>query len=117
MFSILVLVVGIALAQPAELRWSSYRDVWFDDGSASLERNDVLNLTDVAHYLRQHPSYRVGIDSGTDENAALRRRRVDTVRAALVKAGVPLYKISEGAFGSEHFRRARRVEVFVGVRD
>lgn len=117
MLSILVLLSGIALAQPAELRWSSYRDVWFDHGSASLERTDVLNLTDVAHYVRQHPTHRVGIDGGTDDDAALRRRRVETVRAALVKAGVPLYKISEGTFSSEHFRRARRVEVFVGMRD
>jgi outer membrane protein OmpA-like peptidoglycan-associated protein len=117
MFSILVLFAGLALAEPAELRWSSYRDVWFDHGSASLERNDLLHLTDVANYLRQHPSHRVGIDSGTDEDAALRQRRVDTVRAALVKAGVPLYKISEGTFGTEQFRRARRVELFVGARD
>lgn len=117
MFSILVLVAGIAIAQPMELRWSSYRDVWFDQGSASLERSDVLTLTDVAHYLRQNPSHRIGIDTVADDDAALRQQRVATVRAALVKAGVPLHKISEGAFGSEQFRRERRVELFVGSRD
>ena len=113
---VLAFFAGTAAAQQApDARWSSYRDFWFDYDSASLHRVDLDNVADVANYLRQHPAYRLGIDS-TDADA-LRKQRVATVRAALISAGVPGYKIQEGAFGDERFKRERRVEVLVDPRD
>ena len=38
-------------------------------------------------------------------------RRVQAVRAALIDAGVPAYKIKAGAYGDPQTRRDRRVEV------
>lgn len=115
---VLAFFAGTAAAQQAQdARWSSYRDFWFDYDSSSLHRVDLDNVADVANYLRQHPAYRLGIDTPSADADGLRRRRIDTVRAALISAGVPGYKIQEGAFGDERFKRERRVEVLVDPRD
>ena len=114
----IVLFASAASAEPlAEARWSSYRDFWFDYESAQIDKADAGKISDVANYSRQNPSYRLGIDVVADADAPLRQRRVDAVRAALLQAGVPGYKIQEGAFGSELFRRGRRVEVLVDPRE
>jgi outer membrane protein OmpA-like peptidoglycan-associated protein len=112
----LAFFAGTAAGQPAQdARWSSYRDFWFDYDSSSLHRVDLDNVADVANYLRQHPAYRLAIDNA--EADALRRQRVATVRAALISAGVPGYKIQVGVFGDERFKRERRVEVLVDTRE
>jgi outer membrane protein OmpA-like peptidoglycan-associated protein len=109
---------GAALSEPLpEARWSSYRDFWFDYESAQIDKADAGKISDVANYARQNPSYRFGIDVVADADAPLRQRRVEAVRAALVHAGVPGYKIQQGPFGSEPFRRSRRVEILVDPRD
>jgi len=115
---LVALLSGPASPEPlAEGRWSSYRDFWFDYDSAQIDNADAVKISDVANYSRQNPSYRLGIDVVTDADVALRQRRVDAVRAALVHAGVPSYKIQEGAFSSEPFRRSLRVEVLVDPRE
>jgi outer membrane protein OmpA-like peptidoglycan-associated protein len=109
---------GAACAQPvADARWSSYRDFWFDYDSAQIDKSDDDKIADVANYARQNPTYRLAIDAVMDADGALSRRRVDAIRAALVHAGVPGYKIQEGTFGGERLRRSRRVEVLVDRRD
>ena len=81
--------------------------------------------------MKQNPSVIVGIDGyadprGTDPyNLALSHRRVEGIRDALIKAGVPNYKIQTGAFGSERrncqaateacWQRNRRVEVLIST--
>lgn len=101
----------------AEGRWSSYRDFWFDFDSSIIDPADRDNIRDAANYLRQNPSYRLAIDAGPAESTALGTQRVAAVRAALLAAGVPGYKIQEGHFGDEQLRRERRVELLIESRD
>jgi hypothetical protein len=59
----------------------------------------------------------VGIDASLDPqnhndgDQNMSDLRIKTIRAALVKAGVPSDKIKDGAFGDSTLRRDRRVEV------
>jgi len=97
-------------------RWISYRDFWFDFASSVIDPTDAAKVADVAAYLRQNPSYRLGIDGAVNEgHEGLGAQRAASVRAALVKAGVPAYKIHDGAFGDRLLRRERRVEVLFDV--
>ena len=94
----LAFFAGAASAQPAsDTRWNSYRDFWFDYDSAWMDSADSGSVADVANYLRQHPSYRVGIDAVTDPDGGLRQRRVAAIRDALINAGVPKYSVPAAA--------------------
>jgi outer membrane protein OmpA-like peptidoglycan-associated protein len=99
-------------------RWSSYRDFWFDYNSSSLDATDSSKVADIAGYLKQNPSFRLAIDGAMPAgDADLSDRRVDSVREALLAAGVPAYKIYTGTFGDPLLRRERRVEVLFSTRD
>jgi peptidoglycan-associated lipoprotein len=79
--------------------------------------------------MKENPTVEIGLDGhadprGTNEyNQPLSQRRVDTVKAALVNAGIASTKIQTGAFGKtqlkcseateECWQRDRRVEVLV----
>jgi len=94
------------LAQGGNARWSSYRDFTFNVNSNDILRDDGNKAREIANYMNQNPSARIAIDGAND-------RRVDNVRAALMDAGVPAYKIQTGAFGDAQFRRDNRVAVLV----
>ena len=99
-------------------RWSSYRDFWFDYNSSRIDATDSSKVTDIAGYLKQNPSFRLAIDGALPAgDADLSDRRVDSVREALIAAGVPAYKIYTGTFGDPLLRRERRVEVLFSTRD
>jgi len=99
-------------------RWSSYRDFWFDYNSSSIDATDSSKVSDIASYLKQNPSFRLAIDGAPPAgDADLSDRRVDSVREALIAAGVPAYKIYTGTFGDSLLRRERRVEVLFSTRD
>ena len=99
-------------------RWSSYRDFWFDYNSSSIDATDSSKVTDIVSYLKQNPSFRLAIDGALPAgDADLSDRRVDSVREALIAAGVPAYKIYTGTFGDPLLRRERRVEVLFSPRD
>ena len=98
-------------------RWSSYRDFWFDYSSSRIDASDATKVTDIAGYLKQNPSSRLAIDGALPAgDADLSDRRVDSVREALIAAGVPAYKIYTGTFGDPLLRRERRVEVLFSTR-
>jgi outer membrane protein OmpA-like peptidoglycan-associated protein len=97
--------------------WTSFRDFWFDYNRSDLQSTDSAKLSDIANYLSQNPGQQVGIDGSMDpKNTDLSNRRVSTVRNALIRAGVPSYKIQTGAFGNPELQRDRRVEVLVSSR-
>ena len=99
--------------------WSSYRDFWFDLAKADIHPADASRVTEIAALVKQNPSLQLGIDSsigavGDDQrNKDLATRRGNTVRDALIAAGVPANRISEGVFGNVELRRDGRVEVLV----
>ena len=100
-------------------RWTSFRELWFDFNRSDLQTSEMSKVSEVAAYMKQNPSLRVGIDGsmdarGTDpRNQDLSDRRVSAVRDALIQAGVPAAKIQSGAYGDAQLARDRRVEVLV----
>ena len=86
--------------------WSVYRDYTFNANSDDITRSDSDKAREIADYSRQNPSYLVGIDGNN-------KRRVQSVREALIAAGVPADKIQAGAFGDPQLRRDLRVAVLV----
>jgi outer membrane protein OmpA-like peptidoglycan-associated protein len=99
-------------------RWTSYRDFWFDFGSTRIDSSDTIKVADVASYMTRNPTHRLAIDGEIGAgDADMGERRIDSVREALIKAGVPPYKIYTGPYGDPRMRRDRRVEVLFGSRD
>jgi peptidoglycan-associated lipoprotein len=119
-----------AQASAAAKQWSSFRDFLFDFDKSAIRSNESSHVSDIAAYVKQNPTARVGIDGhadprGTDPyNQDLSQRRVDVIRDALVNAGVSVGKIHTGAFGESQpkcsesteacWQRDRRVEVLIG---
>jgi len=66
-------------------------------------------VSEVATYMKQNPSFRVGVDTfddpATDQYTQnLLQRRADAVRNALINAGLPADRIQQG--GIERTRYA-----------
>jgi len=113
-------------------RWTKFKDILFDFDKSELRANETGKVTEIAAYLQQNPTVVVGIDGysdprGSDKyNQALSERRVNTIRDALMGAGVPAAKITTGAFGEmrlkctdstqECWQSDRRVEVLISAR-
>jgi peptidoglycan-associated lipoprotein len=113
------------------IHWQSFRDFLFDFDKSDVLASESSKAPEIAAYMKANPSIqKVGIDGyadprGTNQyNLALSQRRVDSVRAALIEAGVPAEKIQTGFFGEARLKcsestetcwqRDRRVEVFIG---
>ena len=124
---------GTAGAQPqasAAKPWSTFRDFLFDFDKSEIRSNETKHVADIAAYMKQNPSARVGIDGHTDPrgtdafNQGLSERRVNNIRDALVSAGVADGRINVGAFGESQpkcnesteacWQSDRRVEVLIG---
>jgi peptidoglycan-associated lipoprotein len=96
---------------------------------ADVRSSEMSKTSEIAAYMKQNPSLRLGIDGDTDTrgttryNANLNERRISAVRDALIQAGVPADRIETGAFGQERsncndttpqcWQRDGRVEVLV----
>jgi peptidoglycan-associated lipoprotein len=123
-------VAGVqGLTGPAAIRWATFSNILFDFDKSDIRGNETDKVSGIAAYLQKNPGAEVGIDGyadprGTDPyNQALSERRVNAIRDALVKAGVPTDKIQTGAFGEKNlmctdqteqcWQRDRRVEVLV----
>jgi hypothetical protein len=66
----------------------------------------MSKVSEIAAYMNQNPSLQLGIDGSSNS-------RVNAVRDALIRTGVPSSKIRAGAFGDAQLRRDQRVEVLV----
>ena len=123
---------GPAGAQAAAGKnWASFRNFLFDFDKSAIRSNETNHVSDIAAYMKQNPSARVGIDGHTDPrgtdayNQSLSERRVNNIRDALVAGGVSNDKIQTGAFGESQpkcnesteacWQRDRRVEVLIGT--
>jgi len=101
---------GMTAPGPAasETGWISLRDIMFDFDTADIRRSEMNKISDVAAYLKQNPSTRIGIDGATDlqrgtnrYNVDLSQRRIANVRDALIEAGVSGDRIETGNFGAK----------------
>ncbi len=73
-----------------------------------MRSSEYSKVSDIANYLSQNPGATVAIDGTSD--------RADSVRNALLQAGVPAYKIQYGNFGDPRLQRDRQVQVLVSSR-
>jgi len=111
--------------------WASFNNFLFDYDKSDIRSNEMSKVNEIAAYMRENSSARVGIDGhadprGTDAyNQALSERRVNAIRDALAKAGVKGDRIHTGAFGESQLKcnestevcwqRDRRVEILIGT--
>ena len=84
--------------------WTAFRDVWFDSGQANIRPSEMNKVSEVATYMQQNPSLKVGIDAtnprGIDAyNQALGQRRFEAFRDALINAGLPANKTQRSTIG------------------
>ena len=123
--------VGPQAQAGAAKQWSSFKDFLFDTDKSDIRSNETSKVSEISGYMKQNPSVQVGIDGfadprGTDQhNQGLSERRVNAIRDALVKAGVPGDKIKTGAFGEQRllcnestaacWQTDRRVEVLIST--
>ncbi len=92
--------------------WTSFKAFQFSGKSAELSDYNLKQLSEVADYMKKHPSLEVGIDGFIDRrNQYLNDSRTDAVRYQLARAGIPYESIKIGAFGDANLRRDGRVEV------
>jgi outer membrane protein OmpA-like peptidoglycan-associated protein len=75
--------------------WAALREFTFDYDRTDIRSSELNQSPEIAAYVRQNPSVRLGIDGSTDllrgtnqYNAGLSQRRIATVRDALIQAGV-----------------------------
>jgi outer membrane protein OmpA-like peptidoglycan-associated protein len=83
----------------------------FDLDSAEIRPSEMSKISDVAAYVHQNPSFRIGIDGSTDllrgtnrYNTVLSQQRISNVRDALIRTGVSADRIETGRFGVERAR-------------
>ena len=95
-------------------RWTSYRDFQFDSNQAELRASDTNQVSEIALYMKASPSLKVALDGSMEpRNQDLSNQRVSTVRAALIKAGVPASKIQTATFDDRTLTRDGRVAVLI----
>jgi outer membrane protein OmpA-like peptidoglycan-associated protein len=101
--------------------WANYREFWFAYESADIGDSQEGTIREIAAYMKDNPSLQVGLDGAMDprgsdpHNQDLSDRRVESVRHALLQAGVPADRIQTGAYGDENQRRDRRVGVLIST--
>ena len=126
--------MGPQATAAAEIKkWSSFNNILFDFDQSAVRSDETSKVAEIAAYLKQNPTARVGIDGHTDPrgtdayNQSLSERRVNAISEALVTAGVATGRIHTGAFGESQLKchestdacwqSDRRVEVLIGNAD
>ena len=89
------------------INWTAMKDIMFDYDRAEIRSSEMYKASDIAAYVRQNPSVRLGIDGSTDllrgtnpYNTSLSQQRAGNVRDALIRAGVSADRIEFGGFGA-----------------
>jgi outer membrane protein OmpA-like peptidoglycan-associated protein len=91
------------------VRWTLVKEFMFDYDRPDIRNSESRKPAEVAAYMSQNPSARLGIAGYTDRqstdqyNLPLSQRRVATVRDALIQAGVSADRIETGTFGTDRF--------------
>ena len=104
-------IAGSSGPAASEAGWTSLRDIMFDFDKADIRPSEVSKISEIAGYVKQNPSVRVGIDGSTDllrgtnrYNESLRERRIANVRDALIRTGVSVDRIETGRFAAERVK-------------
>ncbi|TFI57446.1 OmpA family protein [Sphingomonas parva] len=102
-FILAALAQAAAAPAPAAPIWCDPFMVFFDEGTrmSPQSRQVIANIASAKHQVRSHMTVSGHADARGSEayNLLLSRRRAEAVKAALVAAGVPGYRIRVEAFG------------------
>jgi peptidoglycan-associated lipoprotein len=97
--------------------WVSLRDIRFDYDNADIGSSEMKKITEIATYLNDNPTARLGIDGTTDlrrgtnkYNVSLSAQREANVRDALIRAGVPTNRMEIGSFAADRSQCTNRTE-------
>lgn len=94
-------------ATEEELFSQNVKDIYFDYDKYDVRAADQASLQGDAQFLQQHPNIHVTIEGHCDErgsteyNLALGTNRADTVKNALIQAGVAGDRIKTISYGKE----------------
>ncbi|WP_161865226.1 MULTISPECIES: OmpA family protein [Pseudomonas] len=86
----------------------TFGDVLFDFNKAELKSSALPNITQLARFLQENPERQVIVEGYTDSvgsasyNQGLSERRAESVRRALIRAGVEPTRIVAQGYGKEY---------------
>ncbi len=109
---------GTSVVEP----WTAYREFNFDPTRTDIRNSEMDRVNEIATYLSQSPSVSLGIDGTMDarrfnqSDRDLGVQRAESVRDALIQAGVPAQKIRLGAFADPNRRYEGQVQVVIEPR-
>jgi outer membrane protein OmpA-like peptidoglycan-associated protein len=55
--------------------WESFRDIHFDFDKSDVRANEVAKIKDIAAFMKQNPTYEIGIEGFADPAAPTRTTR------------------------------------------
>jgi outer membrane protein OmpA-like peptidoglycan-associated protein len=103
-------------------RWTAYEQFNFGGSNTQVPPSEMDTVNDIAAYLIRNPSLEVGIDGSMDHATSdrsdrrLSNKRAESVREALMQAGVPSNKIQMGAFADPDRRHEGQIQVLIKTR-
>lgn len=86
----------------------TFGDVLFDFNKADLKSSALPNITTLATFLQENPDRKVIVEGYTDSvgsagyNQSLSERRAESVRRALLRAGVDPARVVAQGYGKEY---------------
>lgn len=112
-------VAGATTSEPAASigpRLVSFSDILFDYDKAEIRASETAKIDKIVGELKDKPSAQVWIAGYADPrgddkyNQKLSQKRVESIREALVKAGVPGDRIRTAAFGENYLKCKEQTE-------
>ena len=91
-----------------EITWFSMDGITFDTDKATLTPESTVQVTNIAEILKAFPNVKIKIGGYTDNtgdanhNLTLSGERANTVKNALVAAGIDASRLEAKGYGSEH---------------
>jgi outer membrane protein OmpA-like peptidoglycan-associated protein len=99
-------------------QWASYRVFWFEPNVSEIRVADADLMAEIATYMKQNPSLKIGIDNTntSDADSNTRRmtdRRVANLRNGLIQSGIPASRIETGTYSEPRQVNNQRVALML----
>jgi outer membrane protein OmpA-like peptidoglycan-associated protein len=98
-------------------QWTPYKEFNFAFNDSQIQDRDSAKIAEIATYMKANPSLQLLLDGSMDPNGTdpkdqkMSDRRVESIRIALIDAGVSSDRIKTGALANSKTRHDRHVEV------